>query len=833
MHTTTFGRQTAAAAQGRALRPQPHFATPRPLYRHTAVAWAAAACTSWAMAQTTPSHEVGAAEAVAVPTQTMPEVHVQAERIEARTYDRAEMDATPAGNRDLTSLIANHPAVRTNPAESNGNRGSLAPESFSIHGESPYQNQFLIDGISGTNVINPQESDLSPAVDVVPGFSQAYNIDTDLLEQVQVYDNRIPVEFGRFQGGVVDARIKTPTGSNRFSLKRSFNSSNLTQQQMPEQLEDEWTNGEPGYASRWKKHFTSVQGDIKVTEDSAALISFSRRESLIQRQAKQLDLSVANPAAADAVLVQQEEKDSVDNLLAKLHTRWGGGTESSLLLKYADRKEDLVSNSNANSSWTNRQKAMGLSFDISHAFDGGKWTSSLGVDQLDSRRESDSNEYITQQFMRTATAVNSALTYIYGGLGNASLDQRQYTAKTRLDLDVIATGAVRHKMYVGADLQSIDASFERDADVNFYTYRRLLNGTQNLYTHHTYRAGTVDVGYNSIGLYASDTMQLGNWAWTIAARVDRENFLKNTNVSPWTRLDWDVWGNDQTKLGIGWSRYFGMDMLGYALEQGKDKLLYRHITSGVAVNNSGTVVSRSFDGLKTPHSDEWALNWIQKLTPSLEANFSYVNRASRDELSQSGTEAKGYVYTNDNSARTKTAALSVRTLKPWKALAADWTGRADFTWQDVDRSHDSTLGWAAKGFAPDDEIEVDGVKMQRKDKPASGFSLPRRVSWGVTGEWKQAGVAWGNRVNWNSGRKEVVATSTTYLKYITQNVPSYWTWDASLTYKPAQLKGLTLNVDVLNVLNKMPALAVTRDVTAYVPRYQTGREIWLTAAYEF
>lgn len=178
----------------------------------------------------------------------LPEVHVTADRIEARVYDREEMDATPEGNRDLTSLISDNPAVRLNDTMAgNGNRGSLAPEQFSIHGESPFQNQFLIDGISGTNFINPQESALGLQVGRVPSFAQAYNLDTDMLEQVRVYDSRVPVEFGKFQGGVVDARIKTPVGSNTFSIKQSFNSSNLTQQQMPERVMEDWANGEPGF----------------------------------------------------------------------------------------------------------------------------------------------------------------------------------------------------------------------------------------------------------------------------------------------------------------------------------------------------------------------------------------------------------------------------------------------------------------------------------------------------------------------------------------------------------------------------------------------------------
>ncbi|MBB2777704.1 UNVERIFIED_ORG: hypothetical protein HNP28_003044 [Comamonas terrigena] len=107
------------------------------------------------------------AQAVPQTEQSMPVVVVEAERLEQRTYKREEIDATPQGNRDLTSLIADHPGVRLEKTmDGSGNHGSLAPESFSIHGESPYQNQFLIDGMGATNAISPHNSNLGLQVGI-------------------------------------------------------------------------------------------------------------------------------------------------------------------------------------------------------------------------------------------------------------------------------------------------------------------------------------------------------------------------------------------------------------------------------------------------------------------------------------------------------------------------------------------------------------------------------------------------------------------------------------------------------------------------------------------
>ena len=783
---------------------------------------------AWAQGDESTDQEAAAAGIVSLPT-----VDVVAEGIENRLYTREEMDATAGGNRDIAKLVETHPAVRLNPIANNGNRGSLAVEDFSIHGESPYQNQFLIDGISGVNMITPQESVGSQQVDQVVGFSQAYNIDTDVLDQVQVLDNRVPVEFGRFQGGVINAKIKNPVGSNKFSLKRSFNSSGLTEQKMSENLNEDWENGKPGYAAEWKKNFTSLNGDIRLSERSNMLLSFSKRESLIVRQARKLDLSLPDPSAGDQVLVKDQESDTVDNLMLKFRTQWDAKTSSSILVKYADRKEDLVSNTSSNQNWTNQQKASGLGFDFDKALALGSLEVNIGMDQLDSMRESDSNVQVTQNFMRTATAIDATKTYTYGGLGSAALKQKQYSAKARLNINPFFIGTVQHKIYFGVDAQKVEASFERDEDVHVHTYRRLLNGMQQHYNHYIYQAGSVNVGYNSLGVYLSETAQLGNWSWTTSGRWDRDNFLKNNNFSPRTRLDWNVGGRDSTLLGIGWSRYYGLDIIGYALEEGKDKLYFRKIQAGNVVNSYPGYANRKFDELKTPHSDEAVFSLIQKISSETEASISYVKRNSKDEISQSGTETAGYRYENTGSGKTETIALTLKNIKPWKKFGADWITRLDYSWQDVQRSQDSTLGWAGKGLLPDDEITVDGVKMLRKDKPTSIFHQPRRASLGVTGKWRKSGFTWGNRLNWLSSKQQLVATNTNYNTYKTYKIPSNWTWDASLTYKPSHLKGMMFNLDIINVLNKITSVATTRTAITYTPRMETGREIWLNVGYEF
>lgn len=124
-------------------------------------------------------------------------------------YTSESIERLPTGNGNISDLLRTNPAVRMDSTQSTSlNQGDIRPEKISIHGASPYQNAYLIDGISATNNLNPaNESDASSATNI-SGMSQGYYLDVSLLDNVTLYDSFVPVEFGRFNGGVIDAKIK-------------------------------------------------------------------------------------------------------------------------------------------------------------------------------------------------------------------------------------------------------------------------------------------------------------------------------------------------------------------------------------------------------------------------------------------------------------------------------------------------------------------------------------------------------------------------------------------------------------------------------------------------
>lgn len=779
---------------------------------------------------------------------SLPVVEVQAESLQQRVYTREQMDATPQSNRDLAGLIADNPAIRSaNENSGAGNKGSLAPESFSIHGESPYQNQFQIDGINATNIINPHKSpQTGQGPNTLNSYSQSYNVDTDLLDEVEVYDNRVPVEFGGFTGGVVNSKIKKPTGNGVWKLKRSFNSSSLTEQNIGKisssNFSTDFENGKEGFSSEWKKNFSSLSGDFSLVEGINGLISFSRRQSEVARVQSVVDPSVQSLVKkTDLRSVRTINSDSVDNFLAKINANIDGANIG-VSFKYAERVEEMVRNTSAMGGlgWDYGQKSYGLGFDYDLPTTLGNLSLKLGYDRMSSSKEDEETDLFTEIIHRN----NGGGTYIHGGYGDVAEVQDQYSLKARYDWRNFRISNIDYKIYAGIDYQNVEVFFDRAQDVNVYTYSRSAAGARTLTVHHLYTAGVAKASQEKIGAYWAGVAAWRNLSLSLAARLDRDDLLKRSNIAPRIGFDWDVDGVGNNKFGIGWSRYYGMDVLGYALEKEKSAL-----RKNIKPTTQPAAQIHDFSGLKTPYSDEWAFSFSKRLNAYLLTKIQYVNRSSRDGITLEEFKIKnesvpdGHRYMNNGRSNNKTFMIGLHAAKGIGFAGAKWSGGIDFSWQDTKRNSDARDSWESALIEGESEIYVNDVVIKSKDKPQLDQVFPRKVNVSWVADWDNGAIVWGNKLNWNSSRDRLIYSGLKdWLKpstnkivslsdYHVKKMPSYWSWDMLFTYKPKFLKGAGLTVEVLNVLNQSRQTKGIYNISDGSVRI--GREIWLNASYEF
>jgi hypothetical protein len=340
-------------------------------------------------------------------------------------------------------------------------------------------------------------------------------------------------------------------------------------------------------------------------------------------------------------------------------------------------------------------------------------------------------------------------------------------------------------------------------------------------------------------LYLSDRIEWQRLALDAGLRYDRETFLGNNNLSPRTRLDWDMFGSGDTLLSAGWSRYYGAGVLETALKEERSRLRRQVLDkNGKPVADGSKEYYVEYKGLRMPYDDEWAVSLRQRMA-GMEGVLSYVRRNGRDQWATTGNDKDGYRYTNDGLSTTDGVSLSLRTLEPWRLGETRWNMQASWSWQKRKTNADLVEGYNGDARDPGEYVIYNGSRLRAIDLPPSSFYQPQIATLSLTGAWPRAGLTWSNMVNWRSKRDATVYVGRgprpDYLdRFESGEIPSYWTWDTKLSWNPTFARSLEFTVEVLNVLDRRPAVTASNpNVKTNRSTYQTGRELWLQVGYRF
>ncbi|HBC9344086.1 TPA: TonB-dependent receptor plug domain-containing protein [Escherichia coli] len=255
-------------------------------------------------------------------------------------YTSESIERLPTGNGNISDLLRTNPAVRMDSTQSTSlNQGDIRPEKISIHGASPYQNAYLIDGISATNNLNPaNESDASSATNI-SGMSQGYYLDVSLLDNVTLYDSFVPVEFGRFNGGVIDAKIKR-FNADDSSVKLGYRTtrSDWLTSHIDENNKSAFNQGSSGstyYSPDFKKNFYTLSFNQELADNFGVTAGLSRRQS---------DITRADYVSNDGIVAGRAQyKNVIDTALSKFTWFASDRFTHDLTLKYTGSSRDVFS----------------------------------------------------------------------------------------------------------------------------------------------------------------------------------------------------------------------------------------------------------------------------------------------------------------------------------------------------------------------------------------------------------------------------------------------------------------------------------------------------------
>ena len=216
-------------------------------------------------------------------------------RSDVQHLNEQDIKRQPTRNGNIVDLLRSNPAVQfSNSSNSSTQAGEISPDTVSFHGEPFYNNAFVLDGFSNNDIMNPgasnsgfnsvEEFESPTGMYLAPGSPEAFQVDTSLVKQVNVYDSNVPAKYNRFTGGVVDAELKDPdtqaaSGSVSFRTSRD----NWTQlHYTPEQSEK---YGEIDATDAVQPEFVKQSYNLSLNQplgDNAALLfSYNRTQSRI------------------------------------------------------------------------------------------------------------------------------------------------------------------------------------------------------------------------------------------------------------------------------------------------------------------------------------------------------------------------------------------------------------------------------------------------------------------------------------------------------------------------------------------------------------------------
>lgn len=793
----------------------------------------------------------------------------------SNTLPRAVIQALPAGNGDITSLLKTNPAVQfDNNQQSSKSPGEISPADISINGAQFYQNAFLIDGLNMNNDIDPAQEDTPYRLFAVPGRSQGLALDTDLLEEIEVLDSNISAAYGGFNGGVVDARTRDPRRKLSGSLSYQMTRSSWTEYHINDsEVEDvenasSWGDGQPEFEK------TTVRATLEgyLNDNIGLLASVSQKRS-------EIPLSFYSSHLVDSYGFQEKDQSRrLDNYFLKGIWHASERLTFRASATHAPEESRYFRSNIANSEIDIRSG--GSQFNLAGVWDADRFklTQSLGWNQLEQSRVPASDDYYV---WRTSDSKP-------WGVGNNTLEgefgeiEQQHTGwQYKIDVDGKAFnwGRTEHRLNAGLEIAESEVYYQRLSDSSTYVVPASTNTCTNsagqtdnacalgsttngwpgqYFTRRTrYTTGEFSFTTLSWAAYLEDDIQLDKWRIRPGLRVDSDNYMDQTTFAPRLAIEYDLFGDSSTLLQAGANRYYGRNIAAWRLQEGRNQLRYNGETRS-SLDDAWTVGSQannqvSFNQLDIAYDDELMLGVVQ-LWHDTEFALKYVNRKGRDQVIQVSGNALGEpsndpalasnytTYTNDGRSETEVISLMVTPRLAYKLWGTQTRGQLALDWTDSKSSSPSYFADEGEDYYNNPVISYEGSFMRYAERPADNFTRPWTARLTAITEIPAANLTWSNFFRYRAGYTKV-ADSGENIDYKGVSV-DVWkerdygaalTWDLRLGWSlplPKQHE-VFINADVFNVLNEKSVSESSGINSTSIPTYEVGRQFWLEVGYRF
>ena len=808
---------------------------------------------------------------------------IRSERIDYQgetRFDSAHIRALPAGNGDLTSLLKSHPNVQfDNRQQSSKTPGEISPANISINGAQFYQNAFVVDGLNMNNDIDPAQEETPYRLFAVPGRSQGLALDSDLLDELKVYDSNVPAAYGGFNGGVVEASTRRPSKELHGRLSWQTTRSSWTNYHIDPRQAKSFANSS-SYNEQPEFDKQILRGTLEghLHEDFGLLANFSRKRS-------EMPLSFYSAHLVDTFGFREEQQSrSIDNYFVK--GVWQANErlllESSLT--YAPEENHYFRSNIANSGIDIRSGGTQFNLKGSWQGDQARIVQTLGWSELELSRDPDSDDYMTWHKSQSKNWGTSNLT-LEGEFGDIEQQQRTWQYKLDVEWQPVTLWGSQHSVQSGLELNQQHVYYERLSESSTYTTPRRTStctnsrgqtdnvacslGTTTTSTPATngwpgqfltrrtrYATGEFAFDTTSLGLYLQDDIQLGRLNLRPGIRLDDDSYMDQTTLAPRLAMQYDLLGNRQTLLQAGANRYYGRNIAAWRLQEGRNRLRYNNEVRN-SLEDDWSVGSQAlnqvrFNQLDIAYDDELMLGLLQQWQ-GLEFGVKYVRRKGRDQVIQVSGNALGQpaddptlannytTYTNGGSSETDIYTLTVTPLQAYTWLGASHSGQLALDWTDRQASAPSYFD-DSDAYLENPVIQYQGNFIRYADRPADNYNRPWTARLTTVSELSALNLTLSNFLRYRAGYSKIGATGQK-VDYQGERV-DVWdevqyaaalTWDLRLAWElpTAREQAVFVNVDVFNLTDRVIVADASSVNATATPTYEVGRQYWLEVGYRF
>lgn len=620
--------------------------------------------------------------------------------------------------------------------------GEILPAQVSISGGKSYENLYLIDGIGNNNYINTPSPDSGENhVSRPAGTPQTYNLDIELLDNIEVYRSRVPAEFGGFSGGVMSATIRNPSPERVFG-KATYRTtrSTWTEAHVQPGTEDDYLNSSSDdMQPEFEKHQAGLWVNLPLSRRFATIVSYDTNYSKIPLKYND----------ATGAITREQHRQS-QTFLAKTAGYLANALTVDATFVYNPYTADYYLDETRGCDWTISQNSFDFQTGGKKQFGFGELSVRAAYGEVEIKRDAVSN--ISLPWENTPSknwGIDGDYSY-EGAEGDYENNQRRLTLKAGLKLKPVKTGALAHLINAGLAWERIDGDmFEQEHTT--YAGPKLspdvLPGPDGVAPHEQYFIGkshTVDTRLSAniatYGIYAEDQITIGRFIIRPGVRFSYDDLFENFNLSPRLSALWHILGNDRLSLAAGVNRYHGSASLSYLLRQGTGSANYTR-----KLNPDGTLTDWKYSransntlydagNLKTPYSDELSIEPMARLW-GLDISFEFLLRHLRDGIARSYVKnpdgSSAYVASNEGKSDYTSYSFNIsKTFGNHRASLAFSASKKTSNYEDFDTQLDSDFEAANYDYS---RVMYNGELMSRHEAPARNYNRPWRIVGRYTG----------------------------------------------------------------------------------------------------